>query len=63
MYLLAIATVVSALDMPESPTYGIQAGKFFRELEPQELVIGKGSWPCIFQMGTDFYDYTKFKLA
>jgi hypothetical protein len=68
--ILTIFTAVHALDIAEvdrraaeiSPAYSPHAGKFFRELEPQDLKMGTGAWPCIFQIDTDFYDYTKFKL-
>jgi len=32
-------------------------------LEDQELIISTGTYPCIFKVDDDFYDYTPFKLA
>ena len=29
----------------------------------QELIISTGTYPCIFKVGDNFYDYTPFKLA
>ena len=32
-------------------------------LDNQELIISTGTYPCIFKVGDNFYDYTPFKLA
>ena len=32
-------------------------------LDNQELIISTGTYPCIFKIDDDFYDYTPFKLA
>jgi len=32
-------------------------------MEPEELIISVGSYPCVFEVGNAFYDYTPFKAA
>ena len=36
--------------------------KFLNELKPQELLVGTGSYPCVFKLGNSFFDYTPFKI-
>ena len=52
------ASLVAAFSSTAEPL--VKDDKF---LDNQELIISVGTYPCVFKIGEDFYDYTPFKLV
>ena len=49
---------------PREITLADEPQQFLKEeMSPEELIVSTGSYPCIFQVGDSFYDYTPFKVA
>ena len=59
--LLTLFTTTIASQIPHLyPVDGTNQDKF---LDPSELIISIGTYPCIFKVDNSFYDYTPLKIA
>ena len=59
--LSALFATSLALQAPHLyPVDGPHQDKF---LDPEELIISTGTYPCIFKVNDSFYDYTPLKVA
>ena len=59
-------TLLAALAAPLVAAFSSTAEPLVKDekfLDNQELIISVGTYPCVFKIGEDFYDYTPFKLG